>query len=87
MKLDLEPIKASDNVGDMSQIYEANDLKIAMYRHKIDAEKDKILPNGFCYYCNAAVDGDRLFCPSEDDWSCATEYHKEEVAKKRNGRR
>lgn len=82
----LDHFPHSGDDGDMSSVASENDLKLAMYRHKIDAKKSEMVFTGFCAYCQAPIDVGN-FCPAEDDFSCRDEYQKIKDAEKRNGRK
>ncbi len=83
--IDLEHFPRSGDDADMASVQSENDLKLALYRHKIDQHNDEVVASGFCAFCGAPVDSGK-FCPKEDDYSCASEYHKRKEAEKRNGR-
>jgi hypothetical protein len=86
LDLELEHFPNSGDSGDMASISSDNDLKLAMYRHKIDNHNDELPSNGFCNYCGTSVESGK-FCPAEENGSCATDYQREQEAKMRNGRR
>lgn len=84
--LELDHFPNSGDTGDMASVIIENDLKLAMYRHKIDNHNDELPSTGFCYYCDTIVDVGK-FCPAEDEGSCASDYQREQEAKVRNGKR
>jgi len=84
--LDLGHYPKSGDDGDIAAISSENDLKIAMYRHKIDSHNSEIAVTGFCAFCGIEIDEGK-FCPPDHEYnySCASEYQREQDAKKRNG--
>ena len=85
-ELNLKHYPKSGDEADIAAINSENDLKLALYRHKIDQHNDDIAATGFCAFCQTPVDEGK-FCPAdvEYDYSCAVEYQREQDAKKRNG--
>lgn len=85
-ELNLDHFPNSGDEGDLASVSTENDLKIAMYRHKIDSHNSEIPFTGFCSFCGTPVDEGK-FCPPDHelDYSCAREYQREQDAKKRNG--
>ena len=52
------------------------------------ATATRLLPCGHCYYCDAPVRSDALFCdpdPRFPEESCARDYDVLQAARKRNG--
>lgn len=86
--LNLSHYPRSGDDADIAAINTENDLKLALYRHKIDQHNDEMLATGFCAFCQAPVDSGK-FCPAdiEYDYSCAVEFQKEKDAAKRNGKK
>jgi hypothetical protein len=84
-RVTLDHFPASGDDGDMSLVASENDLKLALYRRKIDAKNSEMVFTGFCAYCSAPIDRGN-FCAAEEDFSCRDEYQKIKDAEKRNGR-
>ncbi len=84
--LDLNPFDRTGDIADHAAVQTENDLKLAMYRHKIDNHNDELVFTGFCHFCGAPIDEGK-FCPADldDGYSCAVEYQREKDAKARNG--
>ncbi len=84
LELDHSP-RTGDDI-DAAAINAENDLKLAIYRHKIDSHNDEIPLTGFCAFCGAPIDEGK-FCPPDHEYnySCAKEFQREKDAKKRNG--
>lgn len=73
--------------ADIASVNTENDLKLALYRRKIDEHNNRIPATGFCNFCDAPVDEGAKFCPvDEDGFSCAHEYQRRKDADKRNGK-
>lgn len=87
IELDLNHFPRSGDDADFASVSSENDLKLALYRHKIDQHNNEILETGFCAFCRAPIDEGK-FCPADKElnYSCAVEFQKELDAKKRNGK-
>lgn len=70
------------DISDQATAHEERCRDASLAAQRAQAQAQRLPPRGACYYCEAALDGERRFCDAE----CRDGFEQLQTARRRNGK-